>query len=182
MQCRHLALIGDHKQLPPIVQSEEAKAGGLDISLFERLIREGSKHHHHLHLDTTQAVFRDLIFHPTDVPSVMLDTQYRMHPNISKFPSAEFYDLMLLDGTVCRSGQVLPALLPPSSAHLPADPTTGHRPSLVFIDHEGPEEIRSKSRVNYMEAYIVLSIVEDLLRQNQVGCFLSFVVLIKICY
>ena len=98
----------------------------------------------------------------------MLDTQYRMHPSISKFPSAEFYDLMLLDGTVCRSGQVLPSLSPLSSLHLPADPQTGDRPSLMFIDHEGPEEIRSRSRVNYMEAYIVISIIEDLLRQNQV--------------
>ena len=40
-KSQHLALIGDHKQLPPIIQSREAQRGGLDISLFERLIKEG---------------------------------------------------------------------------------------------------------------------------------------------
>ena len=40
-QCRHLALIGDHKQLPPIVISDVARDGGFDISLFERLTEEG---------------------------------------------------------------------------------------------------------------------------------------------
>lgn len=40
-QCEHLALIGDHKQLPPIIVSPEAKDGGLGISLFERLTEEG---------------------------------------------------------------------------------------------------------------------------------------------
>ena len=40
-QSRHLALIGDHKQLPPIVLSTVAKNGGFDISLFERLTEEG---------------------------------------------------------------------------------------------------------------------------------------------
>lgn len=40
-QCKHLALIGDHKQLPPIVISPDAQSGGFDISLFERLTSEG---------------------------------------------------------------------------------------------------------------------------------------------
>lgn len=34
-------LVGDHKQLPPIVTSAEALAGGLNVSLFERLVEEG---------------------------------------------------------------------------------------------------------------------------------------------
>ena len=42
-QSRHLALIGDHKQLPPIIISPEAQAEGLATSLFERLMREGGK-------------------------------------------------------------------------------------------------------------------------------------------
>ncbi|THH07595.1 hypothetical protein EW145_g3266 [Phellinidium pouzarii] len=140
--CKHLALIGDHKQLPPVVVSPKARDGGLAISLFERLTEEGN------------------------VPSIMLDTQYRMHPNISAFPSSEFYDLMLLDGTV-NAGQVMPTLMPLSSSHLVANPETGHRPSVIFIDHEGPEATKSKSRVNWTEGYIICSIVEDLLRQNK---------------
>ena len=40
-QSQHVALIGDHKQLPPVITSAEAQAQGLGISLFERLTEEG---------------------------------------------------------------------------------------------------------------------------------------------
>jgi len=36
----HFVLFGDHNQLPPLVKSEEAKEGGMDISLFEKLAVE----------------------------------------------------------------------------------------------------------------------------------------------
>ena len=38
----NVAIIGDHKQLPPVIMSEKAQAGGLATSLFERLIHERS--------------------------------------------------------------------------------------------------------------------------------------------
>jgi superfamily I DNA and/or RNA helicase len=99
----------------------------------------------------------------------MLDTQYRMHPTISRFPSSEFYNYTLLDGTVNEAGNVLPGLSPPVCSHLPVDPKTGERPSLVFVHHEGPESLKDRSRVNWMEAYIVCSIVEELLLNNPVS-------------
>lgn len=34
-------LVGDHYQLPPLVQSKEAREGGLDVSLFKRLTASG---------------------------------------------------------------------------------------------------------------------------------------------
>lgn len=37
--CRHLVLIGDHKQLPSVVSSEIARVEQLNISMFERLVR-----------------------------------------------------------------------------------------------------------------------------------------------
>ena len=40
---RHFSLIGDHKQLPPVILSKEAEKQGLAISLFERLTEEGGK-------------------------------------------------------------------------------------------------------------------------------------------
>lgn len=85
----------------------------------------------------------------------------------------EFYDLMLLDGTV-SAGQIAPSLLPPSSTHLIANPETGHRPSMIFIDHQGPEAEKNRSRVNWTEAYIVCNIIEDLLRKNKVFLKTSF--------
>lgn len=35
-----VAIIGDHKQLPPVIVSEEGQSGGLATSMFERLIHE----------------------------------------------------------------------------------------------------------------------------------------------
>ncbi|KAK0431659.1 P-loop containing nucleoside triphosphate hydrolase protein [Armillaria borealis] len=131
---RHVALIGDHKQLPPVIVSQIAKSNQLDRSLFERLIVEGI------------------------VPSIMLDIQYRMHPAISAFPSLEFY------GTN-SGGNILSRLAPPNSQHLTKD-GNGDRPSVVFLDHAGEESSKDRSRVNWNEAHIVASVVEDLLLTN----------------
>tara|TARA_B100000945_G_scaffold9420_1_gene7595 strand:+ start:33739 stop:35667 length:1929 start_codon:yes stop_codon:yes gene_type:complete len=70
---RQIVLVGDHRQLPPTVISRRAGRGGLDRSLFERLVDMG-------------------------ITPVMLTTQYRMHPSISEFPNKQFYDGMLEDG------------------------------------------------------------------------------------
>ncbi|KAJ4481077.1 P-loop containing nucleoside triphosphate hydrolase protein [Lentinula aciculospora] len=158
---RHVALIGDHKQLPPVITSPEAQSLGLAVSLFERLAEEGV------------------------VPSIMLNIQYRMHPAISHFPSLEFYNSSLLDGTADTSGYVLPRLMPPSlsPALLPpgvlasaldsrelledGEVRTSARPPVIFLDHSGNESMKSKSRVNWHEAHIVASVVEDLLLNNE---------------
>jgi len=65
-------LVGDHQQLPPVVQSEDAT---LSTSLFQRLVEE----------------FPDA--------SVMLDRQYRMAQHIQAFASQEFYDGRLRPAT-----------------------------------------------------------------------------------
>jgi len=71
--CRQLFLVGDPIQLPATVLSDAAKARGYDTSLFKRLQTAG----HGVHV---------------------LRTQYRMHPEIRSFPSAEFYAEALEDG------------------------------------------------------------------------------------
>jgi superfamily I DNA and/or RNA helicase len=98
----------------------------------------------------------------------MLDTQYRMHPGISFFPSKEFYNFSLQNGTVDKSGNISPLLTPPTSAHLKED-ASGQRPAVIFLDHTGGESLKDKSRVNQNEAAIVAGIVEDLLLNNPVG-------------
>ena len=45
VQSQHVVLIGDHKQLPPVIRSREAQIRGLNISLFERLTEEGGASH-----------------------------------------------------------------------------------------------------------------------------------------
>lgn len=72
--CQQLVLVGDHKQLPPTVLSTFAQSKGMTISLFERLVKQGV------------------------VPN-LLNVQYRMHSSISQFPSYQFYNNMLENGT-----------------------------------------------------------------------------------
>lgn len=72
--CSKCVLVGDPKQLPPTVLSKSAARYGYEQSLFVRMQQN----------------------HPKDVH--LLNIQYRMHPEISKFPSEQFYDGKLIDG------------------------------------------------------------------------------------
>ena len=72
--CQQLVLVGDHKQLPPTVVSREAELAGMTLSLFDRLVRAGVKPY-------------------------LLDTQFRMHPALSYFPSTSFYNGLVKSGT-----------------------------------------------------------------------------------
>ncbi|XP_044385845.1 probable helicase MAGATAMA 3 [Triticum aestivum] len=66
-------LIGDECQLPALVKSKLSAEAGFGRSLFERLC---------------------LLGHPKH----LLDVQYRMHPEISKFPISSFYCRKVTDG------------------------------------------------------------------------------------
>ena len=72
--CVKCIMVGDPKQLPPTVFSKEAAKFQYEQSLFVRM----------------QNNFPDEVH--------LLDTQYRMHPEISIFPSRTFYDGLLKDG------------------------------------------------------------------------------------
>lgn len=72
--CSKCILVGDPRQLPPTVLSKAASKYAYEQSLFARMEKN----------------------HPRDVH--LLDTQYRMHPEISAFPSKEFYESKLKDG------------------------------------------------------------------------------------
>jgi senataxin len=72
--CSKCILVGDPKQLPPTVLSKEAARFQFEQSLFARMEKNNPKDVH------------------------LLDTQYRMHPEISSYPSKTFYDSRLKDG------------------------------------------------------------------------------------
>lgn len=91
--CVKCIMVGDPKQLPPTVFSKEAARFQYEQSLFVRMQNNFANEVH------------------------LLDTQYRMHPDISLFPSRTFYDGMLKDGDGMAGLRVQPwhksALLAP---------------------------------------------------------------------
>lgn len=66
-------LVGDHKQLGPVVMSHTARRGRYNLALMERLVLLG--------------------VHP-----LILRIQYRMHSAISSFPSTLFYNDLIKNG------------------------------------------------------------------------------------
>ena len=139
--CRQLVLLGDHRQLRPTVVSDAAAEGGLRFSLFERLIKCG-------------------------VPTLMLDTQYRMHPSLCSFPSAEFYKGRLQSG-------VTPEQRPQLRGFRWAKPDC----SVALVPSRSPEDQGgggASSKRNTGEAQQLVSVLraillEGELKGNEVG-------------
>lgn len=66
-------MVGDHRQLGPVLMNKACSKAGLDRSMFERLMQVG-------------------------IRPIRLQVQYRMHPSLSEFPSNMFYDGSLQNG------------------------------------------------------------------------------------
>lgn len=126
--CSKCILVGDPKQLPPTVLSRLAAKYQYEQSLFARM--EGN--------------------HKKDVH--LLDVQYRMHPEISAFPSKTFYDSRLRDGG--------------DMANLRARPW--HRSQIFapyrFFDVQGMSQSAPKGRslVNEAEIEVALAMYDRL--------------------
>jgi len=112
-------LVGDPCQLPATVLSQAASSLRYERSLFERL-------------------------HKCRFPVIMLDTQYRMHPAIRRFPSIHFYENRLRD-----SPSVLSRKPVPYTARAQNGPC-------VFWDVRGDETRRGMSWCNTTEAQVVV--------------------------
>ena len=99
-RARRAVLIGDPKQLAPIVRSREAAQAGLARSLMSRLMSKTSTSSP----DASESI---------GVLSVALDTQYRSHEAISSWCSVESYNGRLnaaesvKDGLLCHLPGVL---------------------------------------------------------------------------
>jgi senataxin len=150
--CTSCVLVGDHYQLSSVIFSQNAKNYGYDRSLFERCL-----------LLSEENPSRD-----AQTRIVMLDTQYRMLPEISAFPSRMFYQDRLLNGAnVCRSSS-RPTYLSGSSGNI-------LRP-FIFFDLESSKDqmgrdshsqpSSTQSRSNLEEAKVCVSIVKLLLSQS----------------
>ena len=147
-------LFGDHKQLPPVVNSEqltevafkqnERELKSIDRSLFERLVRLNDKW-----------AKED----GTSPASVMLNIQYRMNKEIADFPNLQFYEGNLLSAPDnARRVQEID-LKRVSKDHL--DMLHPKRP-IVFVN------TRSKmiSKENREEAKVVRKIITEMLKAS----------------
>lgn len=75
--CKQVVLVGDHRQLGPVIMNKKAARAGLHQSMFERLVLLGCN-------------------------PIRLQIQYRMHPCLSEFPSSMFYEGSLQNGVTVQ--------------------------------------------------------------------------------
>ena len=142
LRCRRLVLAGDHCQLPPTVISNEARREGLHVSLMERMVERWG-----------------------DVVARRLNTQYRMHSQIMRFSSDEFYGSSLASADSVRDHllQGLP--------HVDSNPLT--QTAVRFFDTAGSHceeqaEADGDSRENPGEAELVARQVTELIESGLV--------------
>lgn len=172
--ARTFVLVGDHNQLPPLVQNEEARQGGLDISLFKLLS------------DT----------HPDSV--VNLEHQYRMCEDVMTLSNTLIYEGRLKCGTEALRHRKLhvPKMDALSNLHFDAEKMLGpSTPASIcpgwkhqscwlrkLIDPEARvrfintdalpmsrEEAKGNRIVNPTEAKIVVQLVDALLETGVPG-------------
>ncbi len=131
--AKQLVLVGDHCQLGPVVMCKKAAKYGLTTSLFERLVYIG-------------------------IRPLRLQIQYRMHPDLSAFPSDMFYEGSLQNGVGS-----LERTLPNAQISWP----TPGKP-LFFLDNKGGEEMSASgtSFLNRTEATNVEKFVTQLLEKG----------------
>ena len=81
LKAERVILAGDHFQLPPTVKSKEAIKGGLNKTLFEKIMTKSNV-------------------------SIMLNEQYRMNKMIMQFSNMEFYNSELIANANCQDIKV----------------------------------------------------------------------------
>ncbi|KAF9936736.1 DEAD-box type RNA helicase [Mortierella alpina] len=130
--CKRCILVGDPNQLPPTVISQLATKYAYNQSLFVRIQNLAPSSVH------------------------LLSIQYRMHPDISLFPSREFYKSLLKDG---------PDMDVKTRAEWHRNTITS--PYRFFDVYEGRERIGlSHSQHNPIEAEAAVALLEGLCNGN----------------
>ena len=159
--CDKFVLVGDHYQLPPLILSAEARAGGLDKSLFRRLSEA----------------------HPESV--VQLSYQYRMCSDIMAVSNTLIYECRLKcgDDKVAHQTLHVPFLgrVEQKFASLPLnhrwiDRVLAPETKVLFINHDevpAREVCHGDKIENPTEAKLIVQLVKTLILggvdQNSIG-------------
>ncbi|HTI15802.1 MAG TPA: AAA domain-containing protein [Dictyobacter sp.] len=157
--AKRFILVGDEKQLPPLVLSQDAANAGLGLSLFQFLKEQNDAY---------------MSQHNLDIPAcVALRTQYRMNKWIANFSSTVFYDKQLAAHPAIANQQLSYKKSQPlreeweeiQQALEPAHP-------LVFLDVQD-EQTSINTKQSDAEARAVRAVVAALLRrgieENEIG-------------
>lgn len=149
MGCHQCILVGDQQQLSATIFSKSLSRKGYDKSLFERLDKTRGKY---------------------GIGSVMLDTQYRMLPEISKFPSRKFYFGSLKDGENVKAPGYGPKFLGATQAES-ENSTSGIQYLLkpfLFFDLLSSQDCigTTASRSNVEEARLCSQLVKFLIMES----------------
>ncbi|CAO2577244.1 Helicase with zinc finger domain 2 [Lemmus lemmus] len=110
-----VVLLGDHKQLQPVVKNEHLRNLGMDRSLFERYHKD----------------------------AILLDTQYRMHKGICSFPSKEFYGSKLKTWSDLKRPRSILGHAGKESCPVIFGYVQGHEQRLLVSTEDGNENSRA---------------------------------------
>lgn len=138
LKGKKCVLAGDHCQLPPTILSDEAKKKGLAYTLFDRILS-----------------------HHGETAVRMLDTQYRMHRDISDWSSKAMYNGKLQSAECVAERKIRD--LPHAKT---ADDMTNA--TLLLLDTAGcdleEDQDIKKSKSNAGEAKVVAQHVQELVK------------------
>lgn len=154
--AKRFILVGDEKQLPPLVLSQEAAAAGLSESLFSLLKETDEKHRERYPLEVSACV--------------PLRTQYRMNKWIAHFSSTVFYERQLLahpsiaDRRIEYTQKRSTPIQPPAQASM-INTALNPKFPLVFLDIKDPHEFIGAKQSN-AEARAVRAVVAELLSRG----------------
>ena len=125
--AERLILVGDQKQLGPIIPRDDSfKYTNYNVSLFERSVENR-------------------------YPILFLNTQFRMHPDISRFSNECFYQNKIEDDDITKQRKLTTDVI---------------RDHVSFIETKGREEKVGTSFKNVVEVAAVFRMVRELLNNN----------------
>ncbi|KAF4956901.1 hypothetical protein FGADI_3504 [Fusarium gaditjirri] len=141
--CSQAILVGDHVQLRPTV-NQTALVLDFDVSLFERLYVGAKNSRYNVGLKT-----------------LMLDTQYRMHPKLCEFSSGQFYEGRLKSGINSSARPSIKSDFQFPTARMTnqkRDPAMIDYERAIFINCDAKEMPGQKSKENRGQAELCLHI------------------------
>jgi DNA replication ATP-dependent helicase Dna2 len=150
---KRFILVGDDKQLPPLVLSKEAAEQGLADSLFS-ILKSREEQYTEKHQETLNAC-------------VALKTQYRMNRWISNFSSTVFYEKQLIAHESAANRRLDIVSTSVSTWQEPMAVTRAIAPEfpLVFVDVRGEQE-NGVLKASNAEALAVRDLVHGLLARG----------------